>query len=60
VNPAPDSGASKKLAGFFIRNIVKLVNAVPDGHKEIFKKSKRKTVKPQRKEKKEANNLPYK
>jgi hypothetical protein len=26
----PDSGASKKLAGLFIRNFVKLINLVPD------------------------------
>jgi hypothetical protein len=28
-----DSGASKKLAGFFIRNLVKLVNPIPGGRK---------------------------
>jgi hypothetical protein len=26
----PDSGGSKKLAGFFIKNLVKLVKLVPD------------------------------
>jgi serine/threonine protein kinase len=26
----PDSGAGKKLAGFFVRNLVKLANAVAD------------------------------